>query len=99
MSEPAPRRTLRARLESLGAMYGGIAVYTYLVLWLATVAGFAIAIGIGASPSSATGVLGVLGAAWLAAKATMPLRIAIALVLTPAVAAVVRRIRRRRATP
>ena len=87
MSKP----TLKERLAANFAEYGRIAVVTYLVLSLATIAGFAVAIGIGAEPSSATGVLGVIGAGWLAAKATMPIRILIVLAVTPAIAAVVRR--------
>jgi hypothetical protein len=42
-------------------------------------------------PSSASGVLGVIGAGWVAAKATMPLRILATLGLTPVVAAVIRK--------
>ncbi len=88
---PVVKRTLKERLSANVAEYGRIAVITYLVLSLLTIAGFSVAIGIGAEPSSATGVFGVIAAGWLAAKATMPLRILIVLGLTPAVAAVVRR--------
>jgi hypothetical protein len=84
-------RTLKERLSDLTAAYGKVALYTYLVLSLSTIAGFSIAFGVGVSPSSATGVLGVIGAGWVAAKATMPIRILITLALTPVVAAVVRR--------
>ena len=75
------------------AEYGKIALYTYLVLSLSTIAGFSIAIGAGVEPSSASGVLGVIGAGWVAAKATMPLRILATLGLTPVVAAVVKKYR------
>ncbi|CAN5780388.1 hypothetical protein BH11MYX3_BH11MYX3_02070 [soil metagenome] len=89
---PAPaKRTLKERLSAHMAEYGKIAVYTYLVLSLLTITGFSIAIGMGIEPSSASGVLGVIGAGWLAAKATLPIRILITLGLTPLVAAVVRR--------
>jgi hypothetical protein len=88
---PAAKRTLKDRLSAHMAEYGKIALYTYLVLSLSTIAGFSVAIGAGVSPSSATGVLGVIGAGWIAAKATMPLRILATLGLTPLVAAVVRR--------
>ena len=84
-------RTLKERLSDLTAAYGKVALYTYLVLSLSTIAGFSIAFGVGVSPSSATGVLGVIGAGWVAAKATMPIRILITLALTPVVAAVARR--------
>jgi len=83
--------TLKERLSAHMEQYGKIALYTYLALSLTAIIGFSIAIGMGVSPSSATGVLGVVGAGWVAAKATMPLRILATLGLTPLVAAVVRR--------
>jgi hypothetical protein len=96
MTDPAPvKRSLKERLSDHMAEYGKIALYTYLVLSLATIAGFSIAFGFGMAPSSATGVLGVIGAGWVAAKATMPLRILATLGLTPLVAAVARRVRKR----
>lgn len=83
--------TLKERLSAHMEQYGKIALYTYLALSLTAIIGFSIAIGVGVSPSSATGVLGVIGAGWVAAKATMPLRILATLGLTPLVAALVRR--------
>lgn len=82
---------MKARLEKLLAEYGKVALVTYLVLSGLAIAGFSIAIAIGFAPSTATGFFGVLGAGWLAAKATMPLRILATLALTPLVAALVRR--------
>lgn len=105
MIEPAaaplspPKRTLKDRLAAMFEEYGQIALVTYFSLSILTIAGFAIAIGVGAKPSSATGVLGVIGAGWLAAKATMPIRIPLALLLTPGVAALWRRWRRKPSTP
>jgi hypothetical protein len=90
----AKKLTLKERLTAHMAEYGKVALYTYLALSLATIAGFSIAIGVGVSPSSASGVFGVIGAGWLAAKATMPLRILATLGLTPIVATVVRRRKR-----
>jgi len=87
---------MKARLEKLLAEYGRVALYTYLSLSLLTIAGFSIAIGAGIAPSSATGVFGVIGAGWLAAKATMPLRILATLALTPLIATLVRRITKRK---
>ena len=95
--EPVAKPTLKQRLKDSFAEYGRIAVITYLVLSGLTIAGFSIAIGIGAEPSSATGFLGVIGAGWLAAKATMPIRILITLGITPGIAFVVRRRSRKRA--
>lgn len=97
MSEPAAdppppaKRTLKERLSAHMAEYGKVAIYTYLTLSLCTIAGFSIAIGMGVEPSSATGVLGVIGAGWIAAKATMPIRILVTLGITPLVAAAIRR--------
>src|SRR5690349_13856808 len=92
---PCARRwfamSLKERLKLLTADYGRIAVYTYLALSLTAIVGFSIAIGTGVEPSSATGTLGVIGAGWVAAKATMPLRILATLGLTPIIAAVLRR--------
>ena len=97
--EPAPKKSLKERLTAHFAEYGKIAIYTYLAISLCTIIGFSIAIGIGVSPSDATGVLGVIGAGWLAAKATVPLRILGTLALTPLVAAVVRRRKPGRTSP
>lgn len=94
---PAPKRTLKERLKAHFAEYGRVAIYTYLTLSILTITGFSIAIGAGVTPSSATGVFGVIGAGWVAAKATMPLRILATLGLTPLVAALVQR--RKKATP
>lgn len=92
----APKRTLKERLKAHVAEYGRVAIYTYLALSLSAIIAFSIAIGIGVSPSSATGVFGVIGAGWVAAKATMPLRILATLALTPLVSALVVRLRKNR---
>ena len=81
--------SLKERLKAHFAEYGTIALYTYIALSILTIAGFSIAIGAGIEPSSASGVLGVIGAAWLAAKATMPIRILITLGITPVIATIV----------
>jgi hypothetical protein len=87
-----PRKpTLKERLQAHFAAYGRIAIWTYLALSLLAIIGFSIAIGAGISPSSTSGVFGVIGAGWVAAKATMPLRILATLALTPLIATLVRR--------
>ena len=83
--------TLKERFSAHMEQYGKIALYTYFTLSITAIIGFSIAIGMGVAPSSATGVLGVIGAGWLAAKATLPLRLLATLGLTPLVAALVRR--------
>ena len=86
--------TLKQRLQVLMADFGKIAIYTYLVLSLATIAAFSVALGFGMAPTSASGVGGVIFAGWIAAKATMPLRILATLGLTPLVATLLRRHKR-----
>ena len=88
---PKPKLTLKQRLKAHFAEYGRIAIWTYLTLSILTIIGFSIAIGVGFAPSSASGILGVIGAGWVAAKATMPLRILATLGLTPLVAALLAR--------
>ena len=70
------------KLKALLAEYGNVAIGTYLVIWLATLAGFAIAISLGVQVESASGGIGLLGASWLATKLTQPLRILATLALT-----------------
>jgi hypothetical protein len=93
----APKRTLKERLKAHFAEYGRVAIYTYLALSISTIIGFSIAIGMGVSPSSASGILGVIGAGWVAAKATMPLRILATLGLTPLISALI--VRRKKLRP
>ena len=87
--------SLKERLSAHFNEYGTLAIVTYFSLSILAIIGFSIAIGIGWKPSSATGVLGVIGAGWIAAKATLPIRILITLGLTPVVALVVTRVRRK----
>ena len=90
----AAKPTLKQRLSVLFSGYGRIAIITYFAISILTIVGFSIAFAVGVAPSSATGVLGVIAAGWVAAKATLPLRVLITLGLTPGVAYVVRRRRR-----
>jgi hypothetical protein len=95
----AARPSLKQRLTALFEVYGRIAIITYFTLSGLAIIGFSVAIWIGAEPSSATGVLGVIIAGWAAAKVTLPIRILITLALTPLVAFVVGRLRRTSADP
>jgi len=83
---PAKKPPLKQRLKKLYDQYGAVAVYTYLALSAAAIIGFSIAIGVGADADSTGGVLGSIGAGWVAAKVTMPLRILATLGLTPLIA-------------
>jgi len=82
---------MKARLEKLMTEYGTVALYTYLTLSVLAIVGFSVAIGIGVAPASATGFFGVVGAGWLAAKATLPLRALATIVLTPLIATLLRK--------
>ncbi len=83
---------MKARLEKLLAEYGKVALITYLVLSVLAIVGFSVAIAAGANPTSATGFFGVIAAGWLAAKATVPLRILATLAITPLLATLIRRL-------
>lgn len=84
------------KLKDHFAEYGGIAIATYFVIFALTWSGFAVAIGRGVDVDGAVGDGSIIGAAWLATKATQPLRILATLAATPLVAAVWHRIRGRR---
>lgn len=87
---------LKDRLKAIVKDYPQVAIFTYLGLSAIAIAAFSIAIGIGAEPSTATGVIGVIGAGWLAAKVTVPLRILATLALTPPLAALVNKFKRKK---
>lgn len=84
----------REKLKVLLEEYGRVAIWTYLVIWLTVLAGFAVAISAGLSVSGPASGAGLLGAAWLATKLTQPLRIAGTLAATPLVAAALKKWRR-----
>lgn len=81
----------RAKLEGLLREYGAVAVYTYLVIWLTVLGGFAIAISAGFRTQSTEGGAGVLIGAWVATKLTQPLRIGATLLLTPIIGTALRK--------
>src|SRR5262249_52507349 len=96
---PAAKPSLKQRLTALFEDYGKVAIITYFTLSGLAIIGFSVAIWVGAEPSTATGVLGVLFAGWALAKATMPVRILITLAVTPVIATLVRRRRSSEAPP
>jgi hypothetical protein len=99
LAVPAAKPSLKQRLTTLFEDYGKVAIITYFTLSGLAIVGFSVAIWIGAEPSSATGVLGVLFAGWALAKATMPVRILITLAVTPVIGTLVRRRRGSEAPP
>ena len=80
----------RQRLKVLLAEYGRLALYTYLVLFVLVLLGFAGGIHLGVCTESTAGKAGLWGAAWLATKVTQPLRILATVALTPLVAQVLK---------
>ena len=86
-------RSWRARYESTIAEYGNAAIAVYLAIFAVTIAGFWVAIRSGIEIESATGVAGSVGAAWIATKATQPLRIGATIAITPLAVQLVRRFR------
>lgn len=88
---PTKKPSLKQRLTKLYDKYGKVAVYTYLALSLSAIIGFSIAIGLGVEAESTGGVAGSIAAGWVAAKATMPLRILATLGLTPLIATLIAR--------
>jgi hypothetical protein len=89
----------REKLKKLLAEYGNVAIGTYLAIWVLTLAGFALAISMGVKVEGAASGVGLAGATWVATKLTQPLRIAGTLALTPIVAAVLRKLRRKPEAP
>jgi hypothetical protein len=91
---------LKDRMKLLAEEYGPVAMGTYLVISLIIVASFAVAIHFGIKIEGSTeasgglGVAATIGAAWVAAKITVPLRILATLVLTPLIARLLKRVRK-----
>jgi hypothetical protein len=86
----------REKFSALLQEYGRVAVWVYVVIWLTVLTGFALAISAGMDIKGGPAGMGVLGAAWVATKLTQPFRIGGTLLLTPVVAAGVKKWRARR---
>lgn len=81
-----------SRIGALLQKYGRLALIIYFVMFALVLLGFASAIESGFEPESAAGQAGLWGSAWLATKATQPLRIAGTLALTPLLAAALQKL-------
>jgi len=86
---------LKDRYQGLIEEFGTVAIATYFAIFFATLFGFYVAINLGVEVQGATAGAGKLVSAYVATKLTQPLRIGATLVLTPPVAAVLRRVRPR----
>jgi hypothetical protein len=89
-----PKRSYRERFNHLLAEWGALVLWVYFGIFAIVLVGFALAIKFGFGVESAAGTAGTWGAAWVATKLTQPLRIAATLILTPAFAALLRRVRK-----
>ena len=86
---------MKKTVQNLLAEYGTVAVIVYFTIFFATLGGFWLAIRFGWRPSSAAGSVGTLAAAYIATKLTQPIRIGVTVVVTPFIAKLYERARRR----
>ena len=101
-AKPPPvdsKPSLTERLKAMLNEYGPILVAVYLVIYVVTVVGFAIALTQGTEVEGTAGAAGLWAGAWVAAKLTQPIRVLVTLAVTPVVGALRDRIRGRRALP
>jgi hypothetical protein len=101
-----PKPSYRERFNKLLTQWGSLVLWVYFGIFGLVYVGFALAIKfgfrveatVGEAGTSNTGIDGAffawLFAAWVATKLTQPMRIAATLVLTPALAAVLKRFRK-----
>jgi hypothetical protein len=89
----------RDRFNKLLAEWGSLVLWVYFGIFFVVLVGFALAIKFGFGVEGAAGAVGTWGAAYLATKLTQPVRIAATLVLTPALAALLKRFRKRPDAP
>lgn len=92
---PTPKVSYRERFNKLLAEWGQLVLWVYFGIFATVLVGFALAIKFGFGVEGTAGNVGTWGAAYIATKLTQPLRIAATLVLTPALAALLRRARKR----
>ena len=92
-SSPA-KRSYRERFNHLLAEWGALVLWVYFGIFAIVLVSFAVAIQLGFGVEGAAGTAGTWGAAYVATKLTQPLRIAATLVITPALAALLRRLRK-----
>jgi hypothetical protein len=93
---PAPRPSLKERLRPMIDRYGAVAVVVYVVIALSVFFGSYLAMQRGWKPESVAGTAGTWAAAYVFYKVTMIPRIGATVVLTPAVAWLLERLRLRK---
>jgi hypothetical protein len=82
------------RLKALVAEWGMLFFCVWFGLFGIVLVGFALAIKFGFRVESTAGTWGTWGAAWVATQLTKPLRFAATLLITPALGALLKRLRR-----
>jgi hypothetical protein len=80
-------------LKALLAEWGALLAVVWFALFAIVLVGFALAIQLGFEVKSTAGTLGTWGAAYVATELTKPLRFAATVVITPALGALLRRLR------
>ena len=90
MTTESKKPSLQEKLKALMNEYAGVALGTYLGIFVAVFGGFVAAIKAGFEVDGTAGSASMLAAAYVATKATQPLRILATLLLTPLVAKVIR---------
>jgi hypothetical protein len=96
---PAPKLTYKDRFNKLLSEWGSLVLWVYFGIFGVVLVGFALAIKFGFGVQGSVGAVGTWGAAYLATKLTQPLRIAATLVLTPALAALIKRFKKQPSSP
>lgn len=102
MHDPAaPKAKLSTsdRLKALLAEWGPLFLVVWFGLFAIVMVGFALAIQLGFEVESAAGTWGTWGAAYVATQLTKPLRLAATVLITPALGALLKRLRRRSVVP
>jgi hypothetical protein len=89
-----PKLSYRDRFNKLLAQWGSLVLWVYFGIFFVVLVGFALAIKFGFGVEGTAGAVGTWGAAYVATKLTQPIRIAATLVLTPALAAMLKRFRK-----
>lgn len=87
---PPRRLSAKERMDALLSEYGKLALVIIITLSLLSFLGVFVALRTGLQPTSATGFWGTVVAAWALNRPFFPVRIALALVLTPVVARIIR---------
>jgi hypothetical protein len=82
------------RFKALLAEWGPLFLWVWFGLFAIVLVSFAFAIKLGFGVEGTAGTAGIWGAAWVATQFTKPLRFAATLVITPALAALIRRMRK-----